>query len=238
MKSLIEVLVDVLFRIFRGSVHGRVLGLLSFIFVLSGCLGGGSGGSEAASAPGGSGPGGSTPVAQEVSQKSGRDFDCVMLNLSDRGQIWCRSLGAPDARLMIPNDGEFHLYVETSSEIEAFETWDDTMCFSTQVQTRPQSRLSGLATYCFGDASLGFNYMAYPIIYSGPVYDDATHGSPDLWYLTEPFSGGDHNMDVMTDTGGVWLVMMDSSIEVVESDLDCVLDDTTLSCDDFNLEVQ
>lgn len=220
MRLILEILFELLKRGLRSSVLIAFLGLAA-------CKGAGS--ASVARAPGG-GPGGPNPIDVTVTLKSGAGFDCLALDQS----VYCRKTGANDARLDIDSIEFVEYFSDADSDIERLEVWDDTVCVQTQVLDRPFDNTAGRATYCFGDASLGFNYSAYPIVYS-PPFSDVTHGSPDVDYFTLPFSGGNHDMTVMTDEGGTWLVMTDSSSSVSEANLDCETDGVTLTCPNFEV---
>lgn len=216
----------------------KLLGLVCVVFYFTGCLGGG-GGSSATGGADGLVPDPTLDVT--VTKKTGRDFSCLLVNLSDRGQVWCRSEGAPDVRLGI-SSGTYALYAEVDSVtgFTRFETWDDTVCVSATVTDRPYNGGAGNATYCFGDASLGPNYSGYNLVYGGPIYTHATHGTPDLWYATEPFTGGDVSMGLFTNEGGMWLVMQDSNAAVTSTTETCSLNLVTLdlTCNTFSVNVQ
>lgn len=197
--------------------------------VLIGCgAGGAEGAADILNAPG---AGAGTPIPVSVSRKTGTDFECVLLN-GDK-ELWCRSTGAPDARLGLGvTPGGYILYVSSTSVLTDFETWDSTVCISANVSLTPWNRLPGHATYCFGSASLGVNYSGYQIVYA-PPFSNVLHGTPELTFAETPFAGGDISMDVMTDTGGTWLVMLDSSVSVIEENLSCDEDLGVVTCPNF-----
>lgn len=208
---------------------------LAFLFgaigaVTSGC--GSAGGAETTqTAPGG---GASTEVT--LAEKSGAGFTCFILpRESGVGEVlYCSgvnvSLGL-SAVTPIP-------YVETDTTFSSFEVWDDTVCVVTSVAERPLSRNAGSALYCFGEASLGFNYVSYDLVYSGPVFSTAAHGSVGLTYHTEPFVGGEESMDLMMNVGGMWLVMIDGVASVSAGTQDCTSNEGTLTCNSFTLTLE
>ena len=236
MNTLFELLIKFIVRALRR--HGRNFshGLLTLVAIFGiGCVSGSGGDSTTEGSPISS-PGG---TALTVSRKSGFDFSCVSFTHSGGGRIWCRTEGSPDARLGL-SSAQYSLYVASASPLTHFETWDDTVCFSLSVAQRPYSRNAGPATYCMGDASLGFNYVGYQyVVYGGPNFSSALHGSSDLSYAELPFVGGEGSftMDVLTNTGGNFLVMTDSSVSVSAETLSCSLesDGTTVTCPDFTL---
>jgi hypothetical protein len=214
----------------------RSIVVVLFSSLLIGCVEGES--ASAPDSPGGSPPPTSTPIG--VTVKTGLGFSCISLTLASGGvdQIYCRTEGSPDPRLGILS-ASYSLYVEAPA-LAAFETWDDTICFSAVVTQRPLNRDAGLATYCMGDATLGFNQVAYPLVYGGPQYDHAANGTSEVSYSELPFVGGDVSMDLMTNTGGTWLVMLDTSVAVSESveTCDLAIDETTLTCNNFTAVIQ
>ena len=175
--------------------------------------------------------GGSTPLS--VPYKAGSGFACIVVARVAGGEsLFC---SGTNASLGFASAAPIE-QARTDGTFSAFEVWDDTVCVSTSVSLRPVSRLPGSALYCWGEASLGANYAAYDMIYS-PPYSDAAHGSPELTYATEPFVGADESMDVMTDTGGTWLVMMDGSASVSSGTLSCSTDAGILTCPSFTLDL-
>lgn len=214
-------------------MRSLIMVLVSLLLV--GCIesGGGSADSAVSLLPGG---GGGAPVSVPVSFKTGFGFSCVMFEVSGSGRVYCRQTGAPDARLGILS-ASFTLYAATANPVTRFETWDDTVCLTTQVSTQPQDRLPGSATYCFGDASLGANYSTYPMVYGGVPYSAVNNGASELSFAELPFVGSDTGMEVFTDEGGTWLVMLDSSASVTESTLTCDLSSTELVCSGFTVNL-
>lgn len=203
--------------------------LILIVGVVSGCGSAGSGSTEMEPSLGGG-----TPVV--LTEKSGSGFGCFILSReAGSGEIlYC---SGNNATLSI-NSATPIPYVETDTTFSAFEVWDDTVCVVTSVAERPLSRNVGSALYCFGEASLGFNYFSYDLIYSGPNFTTAAHGSAGLTYLTEPFVGGEESMDLMTNTGGNWLVMLDGSGAVSSATLSCDKEGATLTCPDFSVVLQ
>ncbi len=214
--------------------------LLSFLS--SGCLGSaGSGGGSSGSAPAFSpSPAPDVSTAVTLTVKSGFEFSCFAIEVDGTGRIYCRKTGggSPNPNLGIPSSS-YTLFAEAAQGFDRLEVWDDTICAQGQVATRPYSRTPGTATYCWGEASLGANNAIYPLIYGGPVYSTAAHGSPDFdshatW---EPFVGSDSNMTLFTNEGGMWLVMMDGWNATSTASLSCTIsnDETTLTCPGFTL---
>lgn len=172
-----------------------------------------------------------------VSVKSGDGFSCALLTSATVDQVYCEG---SNATLGLNSVGTFTLVAESTNSIDRLEVWDDTLCLTAQVATRPFSGLSGEATYCIGEASLGVNYTGYPLVYSGPAYSDPTHGSADLTFGLAPFAGGDISMAVMADEGGTWLVMMDGSGTVTTQDYTCTVNEagTEVDCGSFSVVLQ
>lgn len=184
-------------------------------------------------------PSPSTPTAQTVVLAGGLDFTCFNLTLEDgSGRIYCRRSGggSPDHRLGITSTN-YELIAESQSGWTHFAVWDDSFCAAALVDQRPQSNSAGQATYCWGEASLGANYSGYPLIYGGPIFDQATHGSPDIAFhgAEQPFVGGDVGISVFTDEGGTWGVMTDGSGSTHSDSEDCSLSDSALTCESFSV---
>ncbi len=183
-----------------------------------------------------------SPSAVSVVERSGRDFSCLSLTVSGADRVFCRALGpAVDARLGLSGPA-FSLFAE-SADLTGLEVWDDTICLTATVAQRPLSRAPGSALYCFGEATLGANYIGYALVFGGAQYSTAANGSPDLSYATEPFVGGDGAawgpqspavMDTMLSEQGNWLVMLDSRAFVTEQTHSCTYDGTTLTCPGFS----
>lgn len=199
--------------------------LLIFLLALSltACKGGGS---SAAAAPDGGNPG-VTPQAVVVTVKTGQGFECF----SFTGSIWCRGVSL-NADINLNSPATFTEYVtDSNSDILALETWDDTICWSSLVTTRPVSRGTGNATYCIGEATLAGSYAGYPVVYGGPNYSTAVNGSADLTYASEPFMGGDITMtDLLNST-----IMTDGSGSVSATPVNCLWDGTELDCGTFEV---
>lgn len=198
---------------------------------------GSGGGSGSASSDDRSSPSVPSEAVTAV-HSTGRDFSCLSFNLAEGGQVWCRIEGAPDARLGIPSP-QFEKYIEiTGGDIDDLETWDDTICFSAQVDSLPYNNGPGTATYCIGEASFGPAYSGYNIVYSPPF--QASDLSAEVWTEELPFSGADLPMGHFTNDGAVYGIMQDSRIEVSATNVNCTLEGTTLTCAGFaqTLEVQ
>lgn len=201
-----------------------VIGILAL--GLSGCLTGPGGGSaESIITP----PDEVIPALTNVTVKSGDGFECALL---ESNEIYCRGT---NPRISLSPD--FELFAAFTSPVLRFETWDDTVCLSLIVAQRPVARDAGLATYCMGEASLGPNYTGYNIIYSGPAYSEATHGSTGTIFFVEPFAGADEPMDVFTNETGNWLVMTDTRSAVTESVEACEVLADSIECDDFTIDL-
>lgn len=198
--------------------------LVCAALVLSGCGSDSPAGSEELGLLNPGGGGSAVPVVLSV--KGGSGFACFVIARPAGGEsLFCAGTSAP---LSLASASPVE-QARTSSSFSAFEVWDDTVCVSTSVSMRPISRLPGSALYCWGEASLGANYSAYDMAYS-PPYSTAGNGSPELTYATDPFVGADESMDVMTNTGGTWLVMMDGSSSVTSGTISCSLDAGILTC--------
>lgn len=174
-----------------------------------------------------------TPLAPEsvvVTLKSGSGFTCFVLD----SDLFCRASGASPNLGSIP--AAFARYASISGGVTHFEVWDDTICISGLVSQRPQSNSAGQATYCFGEASLGPSYSGYPLVYSGPVFSNATHGSAEVvFHVEQPFVGGDVGMALFTNEGGMWGVMTDGTASVTTDSEDCELSETSLVCETFSV---
>jgi len=180
-----------------------------------------------------------TPVGPEsitITEKTGDMFSCfVRPRESGPGEIlYCYGLNP----VLSINSAVPFAYVETDSSFSAFEVWDDTVCVVTSVAQTPLARSAGSALYCFGEASLGFNYVSYDLVYSGPVFSTAAHGSAGLTYHTEPFTAGEESMDLMLNIGGTWLVMSDGRGQVSTNTQSCSRDSGTLTCNNFTLTLE
>lgn len=190
--------------------------------------GGGSGSAETADKGLPSVP--TAPEAVTVTLKSGSGFTCFVSGDS----LFCRASGASPNLGSIP--AAFARYASISGGITHFEVWDDSICISGLVSQRPQSNSAGQATYCFGEASLGPSYSGYPLVYSGPAFSVATHGSVEAtFHVEQPFVGGDVGIALFTNEGGMWGVMQDGSGSVSTDDEDCELSETSLVCETFSV---
>ena len=179
----------------------------------------------------------SAPQSVTVVLKSGVDFTCFALNLEDGGRIYCRRGASPNPNLGLPAGSGFQLFATHSTEVTHFEVWDDSLCFSGLVSLRPSSRTQGQATYCFGEATLGPAYSGYPLVYSGPPFAWAQHGSPEVTLSgsEQPFTGGDVGIGLFTNAGGVWNVMMDGLGSTGSDSEDCTEDGVSLVCETFSV---
>lgn len=196
-----------------------ILSLLS-LFVL-GC---GVGGNSGSASPVSSAPNGPSLSSSPVEMKSGRAFSCFSLNET----VWCAG-SAPG----IVSSVAFVPLASFAQTISRLEVFDDTVCAETTVVSRPVSGSSGVATYCWGEASLGPNYAGYPVIYS-PPFGPANIPS-GASFASLPFVGGDTGMGLFTDEGGIWLVMIDSRGLVSRATISCDTDGTNLICPAFSL---
>jgi hypothetical protein len=198
---------------------------LAFAVALSN-LACGSGGGSALSAPSLAPVVG--PISVTITLKSGRDFECFVL---DRA-VYCRGFSANNDIGLA--SASFAPYVtDANTPIIALELWDDTICWSVFVSERPYSRTPGSAVYCIGEATLAGSYSGFPIIYSGPNFVSATNGSNDLTYAREPFMGGDITM---TDHLNSTYMTDGRSLSSVQS-LSCSLLSGTLTCPTFSTGV-
>lgn len=220
--NLVELIVEAIYDFLRRTLKGRliVLGLLALFF--TGCNSKDSGGSADFSdvLP----PDSGTPVTLTV--RSGSGFDCLIAD----GRVFCRGSSA-NVDLAISAVEFEEYFADANSDVTAFKVWDDTLCVETQVLDRPYNGGPGYATYCFGERTLGAQVGADPVIYSGPMFSTAAHGSADLSYTVEPFAGGD-----------VYITNFDSYVtdgvgSVNESAVGCLLsaDGTLIECPNFEV---
>ncbi len=123
---------------------------------------------------------------------------------------------------------------DTDSDIVALQTWDNTICWSASVLTRPYSKTPGIATYCVGVATLQ-NTNSEPVVYSGPSFSTVTDGSSDLSYYGEPMLGADWTMQDLFNGN----VITDSNSTVTSTLETCALlqDSFVLSCSNFSVQL-
>lgn len=250
MKSVIEVLFEVLYRIYRKSLKGVLILLCGMNFLA--CVGGGSGSAES-STPDQS-PGGGTPVAKTVTLKSGSNFDCFIWN-EGTGEVWCRNVvpnginepinfgpGGPgcsgNGGSCRGTDGLFLRVVSGASAITQLEVRDDTICWSLPVAQRPVSRDAGTGTYCIGEATINSSSLGGRVyVYGG--YTDATNGSPDLTYALTPFLAVEGGLASDLELWGVFFASgpysPDGEASVTEQTLSCSLLDDVLTCPNFSV---
>lgn len=230
-KTVIEVIVEVLISLIRRGLKGSLIFLAALNFVA--CKEkGASGEAEFALVPS---PGGVVSSPVTLALKSGAGFSCFELPGVVSGEvIYC--FGSNTALSL--GSTQPIAYAASSSGFPEFEVWDDSFCVTSSVSLRPYSRLPGSALYCFGEASLRYNYVAYDLIYGGPIFSSASHGSPEVSFAFDPFVGGDEPMDLMTEVLGGWLVMGDSRSSVSSSSLSCSRNGNTLTCPSFTLNLQ
>lgn len=166
-------------------------------------------------------------TAQSITIKSGRSFSCFQL----RSDVYCK--GTDPNLINSPNYVLFASFGAAPSRLEAF---DDTVCITASVQGLPYAGLSyaGTATYCWGEANLGMNYIGYPMVYSGPFFT-AANVSPEVSFAVLPFVGYDGGMGVFTDEGGTWLVMQDGRSLTSTNTISCDTDGVYLACPTFNI---
>lgn len=255
MKSVIEVLFEVLYRIYRKSLKGSLIFFLGMSFL--GCNGGGSGSPESA-APDQS-PGGGTSVAKTVTLKSGSNFDCFIWN-EGAGEVWCLNdvpngiakpinfgPGGPgcsgNGSSCRGTDGLFIRVVSAASAITQLEVRDDTICWSLSVAQRPVSRDAGLGTYCIGEATINSSSLSgRTYVYGGPQYTDGANGSSDLTYAVTPFLAVEGGGAADLEPWGVFFASgpynPDGESSVTEETLSCSLLEGTLTCPNFTVEVE
>lgn len=213
------------------KVQGPVEGLLSLILGLTltvgllGCKGGGEAAGSVNAAPT---PAPGVPVTLTV--KSGRDFSCFLFGDS----LYCKGFSMNlDIALATSS---YILYArDLDSDLTALLVWDDTICWSSVVQTQPRNRQYGHATYCAGESTLSGNSIDPRIVYSGPSFTDAANGSADLTYARHPFMGCDC-------TAAQWLAISavtDGAGLTSETAIDCEITDegVTLACPGFSLNL-
>jgi len=170
---------------------------------------GGPGGGTDASAPNLAPGPGATPIAAKL--VSGRSFDCLQVE----NEVYCAGTAAD-----IVSSPTFTLFASFAAAPTRIESFDDTLCLTATVLERPIAATPGTATYCWGEASLGVNYISYPLVYGGPQFT-AMDISSDTTFSALPFVGGDLGMGVFTDEGGTWLVMQDPRTLASAETLSC-----------------
>lgn len=233
----------------------RILLLLVLSVGLIACKTEGESAAAADDSQPGFSPDGGGAVSESVSvvRKSGEHFSCFTLELTDSYQLWCENevpvgdsvsvhfgpgvKGCSGDGVSCTGTDGYVLVAESDDEI-SFRVKDDTLCFSTNVQTMPFSGAQGEATYCYGVAILTGAQNTEPHIFAAPIFSAAAHGSSDLTLHAtgEVFFAIDLAVDVLFDAR--W-ILTDSALVTGEETLSCDLsaDESELVCPSFNVSL-
>lgn len=204
-----------------------ILLLLTFLLnLLTGC---GGGGRTPTSNTNDGLPDNPSPVTTPVTiqTKYGIGFECMEYS----GTVWCVGNNA-------------HIGINTTTPVQLFTgditSWhvrNNTVCVESVVTTRPYSRTQGTATYCIGISSLVYPYNQYLIVYSGPPYSHATHGSVDVTYHTIPYMAGDITLHTLLHQTAYAGDMLTDGVGLSGTGtIDCESGDGILVCPAFSIE--
>lgn len=209
------------FKLKRSYAHALTVLILT---VLVGCKSGGGSVSFGDSSP--NLIPSSVPV--NVIVHTGNSFSCFAVG----HRIFCGG-NSIDHDVAL-NTASYIEYVnDGDSDILSLRTWDNTICWTTSVTTRPYSGTPGVATYCVGQATLQ-NTNSEPVIYSGPSFGP-TYGSADLTYFSQPMIGADWTLSDLINGN----VITDTSSSVTSTLVTCALlqDSFVLSCPNFSVQL-
>lgn len=224
-KELIEFLLDLILKGMKSKLSMVVL-ILS-VLGLSACGGGSGGGGADSSLPVVEAPSG-VPVV--LTLKTGNGFECLIYSAA----VFCRGVSA-NSDIGLNTASFVPLFEDSDSAIRTLRTWDDTICVESSVLDRPRNGGVGLAVYCIGEASLNGNSGDPRIVYSGPMFSVATHGSPDVTFSRSPFMGGDFDMVTWIAVSAV----TDGVSHVSETEISCSVDagETAITCPNFEVNL-
>lgn len=171
------------------------------------------------------------PESVTLRIETGRNFECLLYS----GEVFCRGVN-PTLTLNAPS---FVRLVSGASPVNDITTFDDTLCFEASVTERPWSRTPGLAMYCIGEGTLSTTYNQFPLVYSGPPFSTASHGTASLTWAVMPFVGGDISLNTyVNQTNFVPAITTDGTGFVTERDEECIEDGEDLICETFTVSLQ
>lgn len=208
------------------------LGLI-VVILLSGCGGGGSGPQTTEFVD-------VAPPVEAVTVYSGWNYDCIVRNASASGIVYCRDRTQVHSNSVAVGSNSFIPFVtDTNSPIREVRFLDSTVCVEVDADTTWNVRQAGLGTYCMGYANLAGSYSgigANGIIFGGPNYDPALHGSADLTFAQVPYMAGDGlTLTMIFDQAAI---MVDGSASVSQQTIQCENDGTSLICPSFTVVLQ